>query len=116
MNTTDPIPDDRLLTRIRAADALADAGFPISPTTLATLACRGNGPPFRRFGPRVLYPWQSTLEWARSRLGPLIANTSAPAARPTLVPRRINQAQPDASQSEKRKSDGVTRERMETGS
>jgi hypothetical protein len=77
MNTSVSIDDQRLLTRAGVAAALTDAGFPISPSTLATLATRGNGPPFRRFGIRVLYPWLSTLEWARGRLGPPTANTSA---------------------------------------
>jgi hypothetical protein len=76
MNTTVSIEDGRLLTRARAADALTHAGFPTSTSTLATLATRGDGPPFRRFGSRVLYPWDSTLEWARGRLGPPIVNTS----------------------------------------
>ncbi|NDF84906.1 MAG: hypothetical protein EB102_00120 [Gammaproteobacteria bacterium] len=76
MNKTISIEDERLLTRVQAADALTLAGFPISPSTLATLATRGNGPPFRRFGMRVLYTWHSTLEWARGRLGPPIIHTS----------------------------------------
>lgn len=77
MNPTIYIDDQRLLTRVGAASALTDAGFPISPSTLATLATRGSGPPFQRFGVRVLYPWWSTLEWAQRRLGPVVTSTSA---------------------------------------
>lgn len=77
MNTSFSIDDERLITRAGVAVALTNAGFPISASTLAALASRGNGPPFRRFGIRVLYPWRSTLEWARGRLEPPTANTSA---------------------------------------
>ena len=72
------IPDDpeTLLTRDRTAEALTEAGFPTAPATLATKACRGGGPPFRRFGARPLYRWGDALAWARSKLGPVMASTS----------------------------------------
>jgi len=72
------IPDDldTLLTRVGCAAALTEAGFPISPETLATKATRGGGPPFRKFGPRALYPWGLALAWAQSRLGPVVSSTS----------------------------------------
>ena len=72
------IPDnpDALLTRSQTAAALNASGFPIAAPTLATKATRGGGPPFHRFGKRALYPWGSTLDWARSRLGPVLRSTS----------------------------------------
>jgi hypothetical protein len=71
------IPDpDTLLTRANLAEALKKAGYPVSPATLATKATRGGGPPFRRFGRIPLYRWQDALEWASSRLSPLMSNTS----------------------------------------
>jgi hypothetical protein len=72
------IPDnpDALLTRQQAATALTESGFPISPKTLATMACRGGGPPFHRFGPRVLYQWGSSITWAKERLSPVMYSTS----------------------------------------
>jgi hypothetical protein len=70
------ISDKSFLTRNATADALTEAGFPMSPATLATKATRGGGPPFRRFGRRPLYKWGDALRWAKSRLSPLIANTS----------------------------------------
>jgi hypothetical protein len=67
---SNPIPDtpDALLTRDQNAEALTAAGYPIKPKTLATKATRGDGPPYQLFGPRVLYRWGDSLEWARSRL------------------------------------------------
>jgi hypothetical protein len=73
-----PIPDDpdALLTREHTAGALANAGYPIKPKTLATKASRGGGPPYRRFGSRALYRWGDALDWAKARLTPLITSTS----------------------------------------
>jgi hypothetical protein len=64
------IPDnpDALLPRNRAAETLTLAGFPISAKTLSTKASRGGGPPYRLFGPRVLYRWADALAWAEARL------------------------------------------------
>ena len=52
------IPDDldALLTRDRTAAALSEGGFPTSPKTLATMATRGGGPRFHRFGRCDRYP------------------------------------------------------------
>ena len=73
-----PIPDnlETLLTREATAEALTAAGFPTSPATLATKASRGGGPPFRRFGARPLYRWGDAIEWARSKLGPVVRSTA----------------------------------------
>ena len=64
------IPDnpDALLVRQDTATALTAAGYRISPKTLATMATRGGGPPYRLFGPRALYRWGDSLDWARSRV------------------------------------------------
>jgi hypothetical protein len=72
------IPNDpeALLTRDETAAALTESGYPIKAKTLATKASRGGGPPFHRFGPRVLYRWGVTLRWAQERLSPLMLNTS----------------------------------------
>jgi hypothetical protein len=72
--------DDDLLTRQAAAFALTDAGFPVSPATLATKATRGGGPPYQLFGRRPLYRWGDVLEWARGRLSKPVVNTSEAAA------------------------------------
>ena len=75
---TDFIPEstDSLLTRERTAAALTEAGFPVKAKTLATKATRGGGPPYRKFGLRVLYRWGDALAWAQGRLTAPYCNTS----------------------------------------
>jgi hypothetical protein len=67
---------DTLLTRAALADALTKAGYPTARATLATRATRGGGPPYRRFGRVPLYRWGDAVEWAQSRLGPVVHSTS----------------------------------------
>ena len=67
---------DALLTRKATAEALNKAGFPISDKTLATQATRGGGPPYQKFGPRVLYRWGDALAWAQAKLSPPIRSTA----------------------------------------
>jgi hypothetical protein len=55
------------LTRREAADALCAAGYRIKSGTLATLAARGLGPPYRIFGGRAHYRWDELLGWAEAR-------------------------------------------------
>ena len=59
---------ESLLTRDRTAAELTAHGFPVAAKTLATLASRGGGPPFRKFGPRAIYSWADALDWAQARL------------------------------------------------
>jgi hypothetical protein len=67
---------DSLLTRDRTAEALTEAGFPVKAKTLATKATRGGGPPYRKFGLRVLYRWGDALAWAEGRLTATYCSTS----------------------------------------
>lgn len=71
---------ESLMTREQIAEALTAAGFPTKAKTLATKATRGGGPPYRRYDARALYRWGDALEWAKSRLTPLIFSTSDPNA------------------------------------
>lgn len=75
---SNPIPTDpnALLTREQTALALQSAGFPVRPKSLATMASRGGGPTFRKFGSRPLYRWADTLQWAEARLCAPVASTS----------------------------------------
>jgi len=59
---------DALLGRKETADALTEAGYPVAEATLTTMASRGGGPPYQLFGPRALYKWGDSLDWARARL------------------------------------------------
>jgi hypothetical protein len=71
---------DVLLGREAAAGALTKAGYPITTATLATDACRGGGPPYRRFGKRAIYRWGDLIDWAKAKAGPLLCNSSDLAA------------------------------------
>ena len=73
MSTINP---DALLPRDQTAAALTAAGYPTQPATLATKATRGGGPPFYKYGPRVLYRWGDVLDWAQARLSVQLASTS----------------------------------------
>ena len=75
MSTTEINPDARL-GRKQTADALSAAGYPIAEATLASMASRGGGPLFSKFGPRVLYRWRDALDWAEKRLSPAMGSTS----------------------------------------
>jgi len=70
-------PDARL-TREQAAQALTDAGYPTSASTLSTKAVRGGGPKFLKFGPRVLYRWADLQEWAEGKTSAPRRTTSEP--------------------------------------
>ncbi|CAN2533406.1 hypothetical+protein [Methylocapsa aurea] len=67
---------DARLSRKDVAAALTAAGFQTSPATLATMATRGGGPVFQRYGRKPLYRWGDALEWAKSRLSKPIRSTS----------------------------------------
>lgn len=62
-------PDVRLL-RSELASALTEAGYDISPATLAGYGSRGGGPPYDIFNGRARYRWGSALEWAEKRVSP----------------------------------------------
>ena len=70
------IEPDTLLTRSQTGAALRAAGFPVADKSLSTMASRGNGPQYQRFGARVLYRWGDARAWAEARLSPPIGSTS----------------------------------------
>jgi hypothetical protein len=63
-----PDNDDALLTRKQLAAALGEAGYPVAASTLNTMATRGGGPPYQKFGSRPLYRWGGAVKWAQARL------------------------------------------------
>ena len=71
---------DRLppaLTRREASEYLERKhGVKLAPATLATLACIGNGPSFRKDGRRPIYPISGLDEYAERRLSPVVRSTS----------------------------------------
>jgi hypothetical protein len=68
--------DDALLTREATAAALTAAGYSISRTTLQTMATRGGGPAYRKFGRHVVYRFGDAIAWAQSRLSAPKCSTS----------------------------------------
>ena len=51
-------------------------GFPTKPSTLATKATRGGGPPYELWGKKPIYTWGTSLAWAKSRLSAPRTNSS----------------------------------------
>lgn len=66
----------KFVDRKTAALMLSAVGLQTSPATLATLASRGGGPPYRRYGRRVVYVWSDLLAWANARVSTVRCNTS----------------------------------------
>ncbi len=73
---------DPLLDRRAASVLLAELGFPCAAATLATLATRGGGPPFSKFGCRALYRRADLVAWAQAKLTPPRRSTSEADAAP----------------------------------
>lgn len=73
---TIPNNPDALLRRKLTSEILTEAGYPTSEKTLATLASRGNGPPYHLYGRYPLYRWGDALSWAQARLKPARRSTS----------------------------------------
>ena len=67
---------DTILLRKAAADALTEAGYPVKASTLATLASRGGGPKFRRFGRVPIYRLSDLISWAEEKSSPPGATTT----------------------------------------
>jgi hypothetical protein len=70
------LPDDAKLGREAAAEALSEIGYRTAPATLATKASRGLGPPYVRYGNRVLYRWGDLKAWAEASSTPGIPSAS----------------------------------------
>jgi hypothetical protein len=71
-----------LMRRPDCAKALTEVGYPIRAKTLATMATRGGGPPYQKFGRMVLYRWSEALAWAEGRLSPPRHSTSETRVQP----------------------------------
>jgi hypothetical protein len=70
------ISDDQLLRRAAVAEDLRSMGYTITAKTLATMACRGGGPPYQLFGRIPLYRRGAARAWAAARLTPPGSSTS----------------------------------------
>jgi hypothetical protein len=58
---------DTLLTRRQLAVESSKIGVPVAESSLASMATRGTGPTFCRYGRAVRYRWGDFLSWAASR-------------------------------------------------
>lgn len=67
---------DTLLRRKPLAEALTAAGYPVAAASLATMATRGGGPLYRKFGRVALYRWGDALAWAEARISSPRCSTS----------------------------------------
>jgi hypothetical protein len=75
------------LSRKNTAEALTEHGFPTTEATLATLASRGGGPVFQKWGQRCVYRWGDAIAWAEGRLSNPISSTSQLRLSSVSVPR-----------------------------
>jgi hypothetical protein len=66
----------RRLNRREAAKFSTENGFKIAASTLAVMACRGDGPPFVKFGQTPLYDPNDLLAWAQKRLSKKVCSTA----------------------------------------
>ena len=65
------------LSRDEASEYLLETfGVKVAPATLATLAHRGGGPRFQKFGRQPLYPRTELDTWAQAKLGGVVGNTT----------------------------------------
>ena len=73
----------RLLSRVEAAEYLAAKGQPVAVATLAKYATIGGGPTFRKFGRRVRYSPEALDNWATEKLSvPRCSTSDAGEGRP----------------------------------
>jgi hypothetical protein len=68
----------RKYTRKQIAAVLTDLGFPTTSGALQTMASRGGGPPYSRWGKWTLYTGGPARDWAEARCTP--AGSSPPPA------------------------------------
>jgi hypothetical protein len=62
-----PIDPHAKMPRKKMAAALTAIGYRCSPATLASLASRGGGPVFAKWGPLAIYEWVDGIRWAQAK-------------------------------------------------
>ncbi len=62
--------------RAELARELSARGYPISRSTLETIATRGGGPGYRKFGRVVLYSLAEALAWAEERASRVVRSAT----------------------------------------
>ena len=74
--------DERLMGRREFAAWLTARGYDMKPSTLANYATQGGGPPFIKFGRRVLYSPSRGVVWVQGRCSGWRTSTSDPGGAP----------------------------------
>ena len=54
---------DTILTRRQLAEKSKEANVPVAESSLASMASRGTGPTFTKYGNRSLYRWGGYIDW-----------------------------------------------------
>jgi hypothetical protein len=67
---------EKRYTRKEAARKLTEWGYPIAKATLDTLATRGGGTRFSRWGRKPLYAEADLLEWVQGHLTQPVRSTA----------------------------------------
>jgi hypothetical protein len=67
---------EKRYTRKDAAALLTQWGYPTAKATLNTLATRGGGPRFSRWGRTPLYSESDLRDWVRQHLTPAVSSTA----------------------------------------
>lgn len=68
---------EKFLTRVEASEYLTEVrGLPTAKGTLQKLATVGGGPPYQRFGNRVVYLPNNLDQWANQKLSDPRRSTS----------------------------------------
>lgn len=64
--------DNKIDPKVAEAEAAAHCG--LAPATLATMRCRGSGPPYFKLGRRVVYSFRDLDSWLAARR---VSNTTS---------------------------------------
>jgi hypothetical protein len=64
------------VNRAALSQALAEMGLIVAVPTLTTWATRGGGPPFRKFGKKIVYDLAAAVAWAESRMTPAVTSSA----------------------------------------
>jgi hypothetical protein len=58
---------DTLFTRPQLSEMAKRANIPVAESSLASMASRGTGPTFTKYGSRALYRWGDFVEWVAGK-------------------------------------------------
>jgi hypothetical protein len=68
--------NSRYYTRAETAKLLQERGFPVAISSLATMATRGGGPPYKIFNRTPLYKMEDVMRWAEAKLSKTVVSSA----------------------------------------